>query len=101
MSQLDTSTGSSAPAGARNLTWALFGISVLGLFVELMLLRWVTTEVRALSYMQNIVLIVCFMGLGMGCWTCDRPFVLRSMLVPLAFLVLVLSIPTTRLGLSV
>jgi len=100
MSRLDTPIDLSAPARPGNRTWALFGISVLGLFIELMLIRWVTTEIRVLAYMQNIVLVVCFMGLGMGCWTCDRPFVLRATLLPLSFLVLLLSVPTTRLGFS-
>ncbi|HEV3261784.1 MAG TPA: hypothetical protein VG013_33350 [Gemmataceae bacterium] len=100
MSRLDTPIGSSAPVGPGNRTLALFAISVLGLFIELMLIRWVTTEIRVLASMQNIVLVVCFMGLGMGCWTCDRPFVLRNMLLPLSFLVLLLSVPTTRLGFS-
>jgi len=100
MSRLDNPVGSSAPPGPASRTWALFGISVLGLFIELMLIRWVTTEIRVLACMQNIVLVVCFMGLGMGCWTCDRPFVLRDMLLPLSFLVLLLSVPMTRLGFS-
>lgn len=80
--------------------WALFLVSLLGLFLELLLIRWIGTEVRIFAYLQNTVLVVCFLGLGMGCWTCRKPFVLRDMLMPLAILVLLLAIPITRTGLG-
>jgi spermidine synthase len=80
-------------------TKILFLVSVVGLFLELMLIRWIGTEIRIFAYLQNAILIVCFLGLGMGCWTCRRPFVLREMLLPLFLLVLLLAIPFTRFGL--
>ena len=47
--------------------------------------------------MQNTVLVVCFLGLGMGCWDARRrPFALRDLLIPLAGIVLLLSVPLTR-----
>lgn len=36
------------------------------LFFELLLIRWVSTEVNIFAYLQNSVLVVCFLGLGMG-----------------------------------
>jgi hypothetical protein len=78
----------------RNL--ALFLISVLGLFLELLLIRWIGTEVNLFAYLQNTILVVCFMGLGMGCMTCRQPIVLRHGLIPLLVLVLLLSIPLTN-----
>jgi spermidine synthase len=99
---------SSAPANAGpdhmeaiRPTYGLFVISVLGLFLELMLIRWIGTEVRIFAYYQNAILVVCFLGLGMGCWTCRRPFVLREMLLPLLLLLLLLAVPYTRHGLYV
>ena len=53
-------------------TLALFLISVLGLFLELLLIRWISTEIRIFAYLQNTVLVVCFLGLGMGCWDSRR-----------------------------
>ena len=53
-------------------TWVLFLVSVLGLFLELMLIRWIGTEIRIFAYLQNTVLVVCFMGLGLGCLTCRK-----------------------------
>src|SRR5271165_6397784 len=79
----------------RPLT-TLFLISVLGLFLELLLIRWVGTEVRIFAYLQNTILVVCFLGLGMGCWTAREPFAPRQILIPLFVLVVLLAIPFTR-----
>src|SRR6476620_8354899 len=90
-----------APPSTARLTWEVFLISALGLFLELLLIRWVSTEIRIFAYLQNTVLVVCFLGLGMGCWDARRrPFVLRELLVPLAVLVALLAIPVTRVGLG-
>jgi hypothetical protein len=52
--------------GPANRTLGLFLISVLALFLELLLIRWIATEVNIFAYLQNTVLMVCFLGLGMG-----------------------------------
>jgi spermidine synthase len=44
----------------------LFIVSLLGLFLELFLIRWISTEIRVFSYINNFVLLACFMGLGLG-----------------------------------
>lgn len=89
------------PIPFGNRTAALFLVSVLGLFLELLMIRWVSTEVRIFAYLQNTVLVVCFLGLGLGAWdSARRPFVLRDLLIPLAILVTLLAIPTTRIGLG-
>jgi hypothetical protein len=90
-----------APASSARQTWALFLISAAGLFLELLLIRWVSTEIRIFAYLQNTVLVVCFLGLGMGCWNARaKAFALRDLLIPLLGLVLLLSIPATRHGLG-
>jgi SAM-dependent methyltransferase len=33
-----------------------------------MLIRWVSTEVRIFAYFQNLALIACFLGFGIGCF---------------------------------
>jgi spermidine synthase len=89
-----------APLADRFLTarpaLALFLISVAGLFLELLLIRWISTEIRIFAYLQNTVLVVCFLGLGMGCWDSRKPFALRDILLPLGGLVVLLSVPYTR-----
>ena len=79
-------------------TLALFLISALGLFLELLLIRWISTEIRIFAYLQNTVLVVCFLGLGMGCWDSRKPFALRHILFPLLILVALLAIPPTRVS---
>ncbi len=79
---------------------ALFLISVLGLFLELMLIRWIGTEVRIFAYLQNTVLVVCFLGLGMGCFSCRRAVSLGGVLTPLLVLLALMAVPFTRSGLS-
>ncbi len=51
----------------RNRTLTIFLVSVLGLFLEMLLIRWIGTEIRIFAYLQNTILIVCFLGLGLGC----------------------------------
>jgi predicted RNA methylase len=85
-----------ASLGPSNRTLTLFLVSVLGLFLELMLIRWVGTEIRIFAYLQNTVLVVCFLGLGMGCLTCRKPIVMREMIWPLVLLALLLAVPITR-----
>src|SRR5262249_15161270 len=92
---LDAAPSAATPLSAQ-LTWAIFLISALGLFLELLLIRWVSTEIRIFAYLQNTVLVVCFLGLGMGCWNCRKPFALRDLLLPLTGLVVLMSVPFTR-----
>lgn len=51
-------------AGARRFDLAM--ASVLGLFLEVALIRWHGTEFRACAYFKNITLLACFLGLGLG-----------------------------------
>jgi spermidine synthase len=82
-------------------TWAIFLVSVLGLFLELLLIRWIGTEIRIFAYLQNTVLVVCFLGLGMGCFTSRRPIELRrQLLLPLLVLMLIMAIPISRRGMG-
>ncbi len=48
-------------------TWGpLFLISCLSLFIELAVIRWISGEIRILSYFKNIVLLAAFLGLAIG-----------------------------------
>lgn len=42
-------------------------ISFAVLFQELLLIRWMGQQVRALAYFPNLILIASFLGLGVGC----------------------------------
>ena len=71
-------------------------VSVLGLFLEMMLIRWLGTEIRIFAYLQNSVLVVCLLGLGLGCLTSRQPIRARQTLIPVAILCVLLSLPLTR-----
>lgn len=85
---------------ARNQTLCLFLASVIGLFLELVLIRWISTEIRIFAYLQNTVLVVCFLGLGIGMLSCRKPISIREMLLPLGMLMVLLALPPSRLTLS-
>jgi protein-L-isoaspartate O-methyltransferase len=83
-----------------NASMTLFIVSVASLFLELMLIRWISTEVRIFAYLQSSVLVVCLMGLGMGCFQSHAAIDLRRMFIPLGVIVALLSIPFTRYRLA-
>lgn len=50
----------------RKETLDLFLVSVLGLFLELMMIRWIGSEMRLFAFYRNFALIAAFLGLGIG-----------------------------------
>ncbi|HVB99352.1 MAG TPA: hypothetical protein VNJ12_08500 [Candidatus Dormibacteraeota bacterium] len=44
----------------------LFVASFVGLYFELVVLRYLSTEIRDFAYVKNLPLIACFLGLGVG-----------------------------------
>jgi SAM-dependent methyltransferase len=69
-------------------------ISVLSLFLELLIIRWISSEIAIFAYFKNFVLIACFLGFGIGCYLSRKKINLLAFLGPLAFLVLVVKIPS-------
>ena len=68
-------------------------VSVLGLFLELLMIRWISSEVQIFAYFKNFVLIACFLGFGLGCYLVRRRINLLSLLVPLATLTVIVKLP--------
>jgi len=83
-----------------NLNWGILLISILGLYVELLFIRWIGTEIRIFAYLQNTILMVCFLGLGLGMFTSSKPIAMRQSLVPMTIILLLLAVPFTRLALG-
>ncbi|TWT35513.1 Spermidine synthase [Posidoniimonas corsicana] len=86
----------SSLVGPVNRNLGIFLVSVLGLFLEMLLIRWIGTEIRIFAYLQNTILIVCFLGLGLGCFTCRQEIKIQRTLIPLLCLTAILAIPFTR-----
>ena len=77
-------------------TWGILFVSFLGLFLELLFIRWIGTEIRIFAYLQNTILVVCFLGLGLGMFTSSKPIRIRQTLVPMVILMLLMALPITR-----
>jgi spermidine synthase len=80
----------------RTENGAILWISVLGLYLELLLIRWIGTEIRIFAYLQNTVLVVCFLGLGIGLFTSERRAPVTRGLTALVMLAALLAIPPSR-----
>jgi hypothetical protein len=68
-------------------------VSILGLFLELLMIRWISSDVRIFAYFKNFVLIACFLGFGLGCYLVRRQINLLSLLAPLATLAVIVKLP--------
>jgi len=79
----------------------LFLLSVFILYLELLLVRWIGTEVSIFAYLQNAVLICCFLGLGLGCIAKPTAFTLGRTFSYLALLALFLSFEVLRQHMTV
>src|SRR5260370_33225331 len=73
--------------------WRLALVSALGMFLELLMIRWISSEIRIFAYFKNFVLIACFLGFGLGCYLCRRRINLLALIVPLLALALVVTLP--------
>jgi len=71
----------------------LFIVSFASLYVEVMLIRWIGTEFRLFAYIQNLALVACFLGFGLGCLKASgKPRYLFNF-EALAFLVMIIEVP--------
>lgn len=74
--------------------WSLFLVSFGALYLEILLIRWIGTEVRIFAYFQNLALIACFLGFGLGCYWAQRRKGLLFSLAAIAALVLLVEAPS-------
>jgi SAM-dependent methyltransferase len=72
-------------------------VSFLGMFAEMLMIRWVSSEIRIFAYFKNFVLVACFLGFGRGCYLCRRPLQLRAIIAPLLLLTFLLKSPIAPL----
>jgi hypothetical protein len=68
--------------------WRLLLISSAALYLEIVLIRWLGTEVKIFAFFQNLSLIVCFLGFGVGCFTSNK----RGSLLPSLFAITTLAV---------
>jgi hypothetical protein len=68
--EMDGSGIAMGPRGATPPSHAaldLFLLSLLALYTELVVIRWLASEVRVFAYFKNLPLMASFLGLGLGC----------------------------------
>jgi hypothetical protein len=85
------SVDTSSLGGARFRKLAL--ISLMSLFLELLLIRWVASEIRIFAYFKSLVLIACFLGFGLGCYLTKQKIRMINTLIPLIGLVWIIEMP--------
>ncbi len=86
-----------SPQGLGGFSWRQLALwSLLALFFELLMIRWISSEIRVFAYFKNFVLIACFLGFGLGCYMSRRRVNLLTMVVPLLTLALVVCLPSSR-----
>ena len=81
--------------GFRYSTLAV--ISTLSLFLEMMMIRWISSEIRVFAYFKNLVLVACFLGFGLGCYLCRRRIQLMALIAPILVLTVILKSPLSPL----
>jgi hypothetical protein len=56
----------------RRMGWEMFALSFTGLFLEMMVIRWVPSVVHLVAYYANLMLLSSFLGLGAGAMASSR-----------------------------
>src|SRR5258707_3325111 len=77
--------------------WLLIVFSIAGMFFEMMMIRWVSSEIRIFAYFKNFVLVACFFGFGLGCYFSKRRINLIALFMPLLLLCLLIETPWVSL----
>ncbi len=82
--------------GGFRYSWLAL-VSLLSLFLEMLMIRWISSEIRVFAYFKNLVLVACFLGFGLGCYLCRRRVQLIAMIAPLLVLSVILKTPISPL----
>jgi hypothetical protein len=79
----------------------LFLISAMALRTEVVLIRWMSAEIRMFAYLKNFTLFACFLGLGLGMMKRGHGRAEKLLAILMAAIVLTLTfapqLPLTRL----
>lgn len=89
--------------GRRRAVFELFLASALGLFLELVFIRWLAAEIRVFAFYKNFALIGAFLGLGLGFVVARRAASfprLRSLFLPILAINCILVLALGRTGIS-
>ena len=71
--------------------YRLFVISAMALYTEVVLIRWMSAEIRMFAYLKNFTLFACFLGLGLGMMRRGRGRAEKPLAIWMAAMVLTLA----------
>jgi hypothetical protein len=71
----------------------LFLVSFIMLFLEVALIRWISTDARIFAYVNNLVLLSCFLGIGLGCYNSKKEARLSWTALGMSVLLIVVNLP--------
>ncbi len=80
--------------------WKLFLISLVGLYLEMCVIRWISAEVRVFAYAKNLVLLACYLGFGLGNFLAHKKANLVFSLAITAGLVVLVGLPASASGID-
>src|ERR1700758_5748748 len=80
----------------ERIFFPLFLVSFAALYIEILLIRWSGTEIRVFAYFQNLSLIACFLGFGLGCYRANRKKRQLFDAGAIAFLVILIELPVPQ-----
>jgi spermidine synthase len=89
----ETAVDPSSQVARTSTTWRLLLVSSAALYLEIILIRWIGTEVRIFAFFQNLSLIACFLGFGVGCFNTRQRGSLLPSLGAVTALVVLVSLP--------
>ena len=93
MNSSPTAAGDGHLSLAGSSLWRLFLVSSAALYLEIVLIRWLGTEVKIFAFFQNLTLLVCFLGFGIGCYTSKKRGSLLPSLAAVAVIVAGVNLP--------
>lgn len=80
--------------------WKLLLISLVGLYLEMCFIRWISAEIRIFAYAKNLVLLAAYLGFGLGTFLTHKKSILLPALVVMVALILLIAAPLDFLGLQ-
>jgi SAM-dependent methyltransferase len=82
------------PQDVGGFSWFHLALaSLLSLFLEMLMIRWVSAEIPVFAYFKNVVLISSFLGFGLGYSFCRRSINLLAFAFPLFLVVSLIKLP--------
>ena len=85
---------------SKRTFWELFLLSFIALFLELAIIRWLSSEIRIFAYFKNLPLMAAFLGFGIGFWLYEKSDRLLLWFPRLLLFLVILIAYASRIGIT-